>query len=143
MKIEQQVCTLDQAKKLKELGVTQESEFYFRSENVWHFREVTDWPNQEQLSDLIESGAEKGLIFSAFTVAELGEMLPPGYDTMKLTGDYPSENVWVGYDDRGADFPDHNEYKQEAECRAAMLIHLIENNLLKVEDINNRLKQST
>lgn len=139
MKIEDQVCTLGQAKKLKELGIDQETEFYFRMGKIWHFREVTDWPNQEQLSDLIQSGAESERIFAAYTVAELGEMLPTGYDTMKITVNRDSCE-WQGYDLDGDPFPSEQTYKTEAEVRATMLIALIEAELLTVEEINNRLK---
>lgn len=66
--IEQQVCSLELAKRLKELGVKQESYFYWKE----------DAPDQDAY--LIERNsryfASKGVILgSAFTVAELGEFL--------------------------------------------------------------------
>lgn len=135
MKLENQVCTLEQAKKLKELGIDQETEFYFRMGKIWHFREVTDWPNQEQLYDLIQSGAEGERIFAAYTVAELGEMLPIGFYSVACAdhSDWLCDNQNYATANIGAS-------KNEAECRAAMLIHLIESKLITVEEINNRLK---
>ncbi len=70
MKLEQQVCNLELAKKLKELGVKQESYFtwvHWRDDSeddgwdVYHF----DNPSHTM-----------GVDYSAFTVAELGELLP-------------------------------------------------------------------
>jgi hypothetical protein len=71
MKLEEQVCSLDLAKRLKELGVKQESYWYW-----------VDWQENNH-----EDGAPKGWnlehpphsdcpFVSAFTVAEFGEMLP-------------------------------------------------------------------
>lgn len=139
MKIENQVCTLEQAKKLKELGVIQEeSQFYYRGQNVWHHNEVTDWPNQEQFYDLFGSGAEAGQIFAAFTVAELGQMLPAGYDTMAGTVTL-TKREWLGYDLYGKYIPSEKAYDTEAQCRAAMLIYLIESKLTTPEETNKRL----
>ena len=87
MKLEQQVTSLKLSKKLKELGVKQESLFlWFR---YWKFPKVEE-PSYEKREDWISvenelyyksdkfkdpTGYNK-LIASAFTVAELGEMLP-------------------------------------------------------------------
>lgn len=143
MNTEQQVCTLEQAKRLKELGIAQESEYYFRGQNIWHFREVTDWPNQEQLSDLIQSGDESHHIFSAYTVAELGEMLPPGYDSMRISGYNPDQFFWLAYDLDGKEFPANGSWKTEAQARAAMLIRLLESGKENAEKINDRLSRLT
>jgi hypothetical protein len=67
MKLEQQVCNLDLAKRLKDFGVKQESLFY------WQF-----WP--ERRDDVMArfvrdmSSHREVQSVSAFTVAELGEM---------------------------------------------------------------------
>jgi len=73
--LEKQVCSLDLAKRLKELGVKQES--------VWAWYETTDRDDKPRLNRFDEhctvctlpqqQWEEK---YSAFTVAELGEMLP-------------------------------------------------------------------
>lgn len=76
MELKDQVCTLEQAKRLKELQIKADAQFYWRGEHVWHFNEVTDWPNQEQLHNLIASGDEAHHIYPAYTASELGEMLP-------------------------------------------------------------------
>src|SRR3990167_1449222 len=75
MKLENQVCSLELAKRLKELGVKQESLFYW-SIPVW---KSDDLP--EPHIGIVEPGCNYGddEIYhhaSAFTVAELGEMIP-------------------------------------------------------------------
>jgi hypothetical protein len=97
MTLEQQVCSLELAKRLKELGVTQESYLYWTEKEYpsdgygvipWEFY----WCgcDSEEGShggcDLREIAAEREggpgkydpeAAYSAFTVADLGEMLPP------------------------------------------------------------------
>lgn len=74
MKLESQVCTLEQAKRLQELGVTQVSIWFW--ETLKHFPDcaenrLTAWFNAgHSISQDVVTG-----IFSAFTVAELGVML--------------------------------------------------------------------
>lgn len=71
MKLEDQVVSLPLAQRLKELGVNQESQF------VWYYIDAPSgyagpeigWTGYDLPSDASE-------IIAAFTVAELGEMLP-------------------------------------------------------------------
>lgn len=69
MELEKQVCSLELAKQLRELGVRQYS--------LWYW--VKDADKDVVISDklLIEAGGGPCCqnVFSAFTVAELGEML--------------------------------------------------------------------
>ena len=70
MKLEDQVCSLELAQKLKAMGVKQESHFYWvnrRGDGACLVceEESMNWANPE--------------MWSAFTVAELGEMIPTRY----------------------------------------------------------------
>ena len=65
MKLEDQVVGLELAKKLKELGVKQESYCYWREGN-----------KEDPTYRIVTMVCAKGGTYSAFTVAELGEMLP-------------------------------------------------------------------
>jgi hypothetical protein len=165
MNLESQVVSLDLAKKLKELGVKQES--YFRWE-LWYqtsekfnkgvslgkegiFGEdyhIVQSPNgyttadvkwnQNDLTKLTETS------YSAYTVAELGEMLPREVDTpltkdggprMELQIDKWLDDIWqVSYDYRNSmAITTSNKYitaPTEADARARMLIYLIENKLI-------------
>lgn len=122
MKLEQQVVSLELAKQLKELGVKQDSLFY--------------WSKQV---DQIHWGLEHAKYFavdkrqdvSAFTVAELGEMLP---QNIQIDGMY---FTWVSWLSMGGwvvqyegvekdDVYDINAQLHEADARAKMLIWLIE-----------------
>src|SRR4051812_36893725 len=67
MKLEQQVCSLELAKRLKELGVKQESLYYWNIRHIWIVLKAIGEP---YITRKPEDYA------SAFTVAELGEMLP-------------------------------------------------------------------
>lgn len=113
MKLEDQVCSLELAKQLKELGVKQESIWY------WHKYQDRDWEATLAESDL-----------SAFTVAELGEMLPEFVGSWREHDNFwhcdnselgENRRVWLTFN---AD--------TEADARAKMLIYLIENKLIKI-----------
>lgn len=69
MSLENQVCSLELSKRLKELGVKQESVFCYTSDETEN--KLLYLPNRN------ETGSMKPLItYAAFTVAELGELLP-------------------------------------------------------------------
>jgi len=133
MKLEKQVCSLKLAKKLKELGVKQESLFYW-----WRcYADESDkeiW-NLDYGKYYKEDGMEG--MCSAFTVAELGEMLPESIDNE----DGLWEKIWSARTQFGewriALGESHFEKaKTEAEARAKMLIYLINNKLIKLNKNN-------
>lgn len=77
MELTKQVVSLELAKKLKSLGVKQESLF------VWLFRnyKLSNPPQENWDVELRQRYYKVGEQYSAFTVAELGEMLDVGgYD---------------------------------------------------------------
>jgi hypothetical protein len=131
MKIEDQVVSLELAKELKELGIPQKSLFYITPN-----KEIADKERIKFLSENIPFELE---YYSAFTVAELGEMLP-----MEIKRDYYFETTrmmrekevlkrdhWLcGY------YKDHKKYfyqvlgYSEADARAKLLLYLIENKLI-------------
>ena len=129
MKLSEQVCALEQAKKLYALGVERRSLFY-------HFH------------GRIEHEAFGSEYYSAFTVAELGVMLPMQVTSGKydLKGGYgvsvisPLCFAMDDAEDAGNKF-NWGRYATEAEARAAMLIYLLENNLVTPAEINQRLTQ--
>lgn len=125
MKIEKQVCSLELSKRLKELGVEQDSLYY------WHNDKAIVNPNT------FYGVRREKHICSAFTVAELGEMLPYKFYSTRDSG-------WREKDkDRWHCHPvpvsrgrlDLSKCADtEANVRAKMLIHLIENKLLEVKN---------
>jgi hypothetical protein len=109
MKLENQVCSLDLAKRLKELGVKLESLFWWR----W-FEGTNDFElaNSQYLPEDI----------SAFTVAELGERIMTSED---LDLPWYGNGVWFWSTPSGGSFE-----KTEADARAKMLCYLVESKLM-------------
>lgn len=140
MKLQDQVCSIEQAKTLKELGVEQDSIFYYDARydepslfmpSYWSYRKRGILVEEkEATADL----RQKGLLIAAFTVAELGVMLPPGYETMYCTND-----GWRGFDLDGKDMCDSATYDTEAHARAEMLIHLLLTKAITAAEVNGRL----
>jgi hypothetical protein len=145
MKLEDQVCSLDLAKRLKELGVKQES-FFWWCDGVVH---ASDSPAVRFSESYKELGARWGAWaidgfndeyaeavkeepLSAFTIGELGEMLRPYRKRLPHFDDgdsyfYKEPPCWFFVDD------EQNIVKAatEADARAKMLIHLLESKLVK------------
>lgn len=157
MKIEDQLCSLQQAKKLKRLGILQESLYCFVG------NEVLDCPYSIYSTDYAYSNCS-GFYFdtrvAAFTVAELGLMLPddlvrrfdfPGYKIPKSKEYSLSANEWffpangrrvfgIRYDhDGNINIGSPNFHGTEAGARADLIIWLIENKWIEVAEINQRL----
>lgn len=154
LELNKQVVSLESAKRLKELGCVQESLFYWVAQVDY----IQGWAREGDCRELEPVGyvirnnyyiteqklAKPELKCSAYTVAELGEMLPYGFCSGKnldlegvnyecryhphsMNGEMQkSHSVWAsGY---------CGELSMEAECRAKMLIHLLENKLMEVKN---------
>ena len=126
-----QVTNLELSRKLKELGVPQESEF------IWVNLSDTDYPSYlalrrrldyEEYFNLKEPDRTNSTknIFSTFTVAELGEMLPP---TIHFYKNVRNCKLWSANHPK---FSYTETADTEADCRAKMLIYLIEKGIGKV-----------
>lgn len=134
MKLEDQVCSIESARRLKELGVPQDSLFY------WCF-------SQKDADYCVcyayDSGKYplKDINCSAFTAGELGELLP------KII--VKSVTYGIEYCTRLSDGPFGVFYascsgaygnlcwivgKTEAEARAKCLIYLLENKLMEITE---------
>src|ERR1035437_2783851 len=74
MDLEDQVCSLELAKRLKELGVKQESLFSWSEWKPFHLKWKYEWTLEPG------GGHVRGKV-AAFTTAELGDMLPDGSTT--------------------------------------------------------------
>lgn len=131
MTLEQQVCSLDLAKKLRRLGVSQ------NGIHTWQRRQH-DQPYKLDSGGPFET-SDKDAWFSAFTVAELGEMLPAkirqqdgpaSFFNYECTTYKSLATYAVAYvcEKRLNDFI--AQAHTEADARAKMLIYLIENELI-------------
>ena len=122
MQLSDQVCSLELARRLKELGVKQESCFYWCNVNNWEYKSILRYCENATERELRLSG----FAISAFTVAELGEMLPVWQDSCKR-----EINEWhVRVFEK--DIIHNSFHETEADARAKMLIYLIENKLMEV-----------
>jgi hypothetical protein len=138
MELQNQVTSLELSKMLKELGFPQDSLFYWVVNAQTAFREprvllngvIKEW-NQKQAKAF-----QYEILCSAYTVAELGELLPSKLYIKKRTlynenYKHKSGMFFAGYQNE----KDEKDYIGEidfTECdaRAKLLIHLKENNLL-------------
>lgn len=125
MKKEEQVSSLELSKELRKLGVKQDGLYSYFQYDEWNvmLRETS-----EVFSPNNECGYNKdNLICSAFTVAELGEMLPDGSHSIKFNQIHRIEyNMDYIKAPRQVD-------NNEANARAKMLIYLIENKLIEAK----------
>jgi hypothetical protein len=139
MKLEDQVTNLKLSKKLKELRVKQDSLLYWVDKTLAVNQFYDDlpsvylssgesylWENPDTL--LGEFGSNK--VFSAFTVAELGEILKDWNlnDCVDSTELPHYENYAWNILVRGSY---KGDCKTEANARAKMLIYLLENKIIK------------
>ena len=117
MKLENQFVSLKLAKRLKELGVKQES--------LWNWLEASD--GARLMRNPVADTYRYFYQCAAFTVAELGEMLPP----LTSSFQYPHHE---GYSCTRSDPSRMTTFTAdtEADARAKMLIYLLENKLTEV-----------
>lgn len=127
MTLEHQVCSLDLAKRLKELGVSQISHFYWSEHTV----PATIWCVNALDSSRITP--EYSREFSAFTVAELGEMIDKQARSYKTDQEWQCAASWVEMRGPHRNLPSYFSHSEnadtEADARAKMLIYLLENKL--------------
>ncbi len=132
MNLEDEVVSLEVAKKLKELGVKQES-LYVWSE---HTNPATLW--REDALD--EANPYAGVIddnYSAFTV--VGIDLPYGVVSGKLHSEWYSCCLRYGWSKESffdldtRDLYEITKSRKEADARGKLLIYLLENNLISLQ----------
>ena len=138
MKIENQLTNLELSRKLEKLGVKQESLWWWIDGHlkVIDGRNTTVEPYILLDSEMEELKSREPIVmgyYSAFTVAELGEMLPERYSTVKQFGKYRCFKIQNGDENGRFTAQISDDAKTEANARAKMLIYLIENGLLKEE----------
>lgn len=85
MELEKQVTSLELSKRLKELGVKQESLFY-HAKVAFKAGKGYEYHNRNRQRIIMKGRAKKWQppkdFCSAFTVAELGELLPQAYSRL-------------------------------------------------------------
>lgn len=126
MTLESQVVSLELAQKLKELGVTAPSAFRWFS---WNY--VRDeWENCVNVEDEETGGFPRKELCNAYSVAELGEMLPAFYASWRLGDKTPEEHRYVCMREGDEEGVEVEYAKTEADCRTKLIIYLLENKLI-------------
>lgn len=156
MKLEQQVCTLEQAKRLKELGVVQKPQADFYSsydDGFWWSDErkpYDEGPNYKLVyNQYVHSlGGVELAFFRAFTVAELltalqqhGTIQPLGPFSF-VRNDGTEVNYVCGQYDSETTLDKRVGGPTAAQAAAAQMIRKIESGELSVELVNSRLSAS-
>jgi hypothetical protein len=149
--VESQVCSLELSKRLKELGVKQESLFYYQNQPFNDgtndiaivIKEIISTNNGNSITNTYSVDEFDEPIYSAFTVAELGEMLTDNFatwlDNEKLYRNYFFHEIKVNdeylieyrINDKPSLSPCTKD-KKEADARGKMLIYLLENKLMEL-----------
>lgn len=127
MKPENQVCTLEQAKRLEELGVNGDSAFYYAYPTM-----NSGWRICLAGCFFMGDGSE---FYPAYNVAELGAILPR-YNSSWFGNNTMGETCWVCLGGKRSDYGD-----TEAQARASKIIFLLENNYLTAEECNKKLTE--
>lgn len=128
---EKYCCTKEQGKQLQELGIKKEPMYY------WWKDDFGDW--------IVTESFFENEVYPAYTIGELGEMLPDRV-TRKISGRIhfydincykdPMRGWAVSMYDMTGGHPYGKEIAEtEAQARAEMLIYLLENKLIKPEEL--------
>jgi len=120
MKLENQVVSLESAKKMKELGYKQEGLWW------WLYGVQTPHIISNEFKEDAEYLRERDDICVAPTVAELGEVLPDWYVSQRLA----SNNGWVCYNvENKLTYPE-TLGETEAEARGEMCLYLLKEGVI-------------
>lgn len=128
MDIKNQTCLIEQSKKLSELGIIAASMF-------WHTINVDPITPVDIIEKWQHSNFDNCEKYPAYTVAELGVMLPALSHSWVTKGNSYfncSDNFNVGISNIFSE-------NTEAEARAALLIYLLEEKIITPEEVNQRL----
>lgn len=139
MPLEQQVCSLELAKELKELGYPQESLFYW---DIGKFPVRQDGKDRKPFIQFSKKVLINESYISAPTVAELGKKLPQIIKIKKikyqLFCSVAMDKKWFVVYANEKDYTDNAPFPflicdTEADARAKMLIYLIKNKHIELK----------
>jgi len=120
MFLEDQVCSLELAKRLKELGVKKGSIL------VWEYCDENCYGIKFIPYAVVLSQYNNYILYPAYTVAELGEMLPLWHEIAKRE----NEDWICTVREKNSTINHHSFAEKESDARAKMLIYLLENKII-------------
>jgi hypothetical protein len=125
MELKDQVCSLELAKRLKELGVKQESIFYWCLDQDDRYGGLPPYYTIQYNKRLSQSFYYPKDQISAFTVAELGHLLPSFIEIGRDIYNENEEYLWK------IQFSEYVIFDSSlTNAMAKMLIFILENNLI-------------
>lgn len=123
MKLEDQLCTFEQAVMLRDFGVYQNSLFYY-------YRGFNTADHGIQPKKYFEGTTSSNAAYSLYTLSEIQKML-----WMDFAGNLaPSLTYYHGWLDK-----EHINHKTAASLHAALLILFLEEKVFTPEQVNKRL----
>ncbi len=138
MKIENQVCPFEHAKRLKKLGVMQESLHYYSEKFGIVTKTRSGFAIVESMQpgapDLLKEDITLNEYYAAFTVAELGIALPYSINSAAMIIENGNDIKYVSYPRIKTTFG-----TTEAQARANMLIWLLDNKYITADEVNRRV----
>ena len=138
MKLENQVVCRELSQEIEKLGVKQESIWYWWYDDPCSSKEDPAYGHYGEWKLVKTNAGGIGMKYiSAFTVAELGEMLPDDCLPRRKTNSlkryqWHSTFCYPNPKKQGAFLIEDFIADTEADCRAKMLIYLIEKGLMKI-----------
>ena len=144
MKLENQVCSLELSKRLKELGVKQESLFYYQNQPfndgtndiVISIKEIISANNGNSIMNTYSMDEFDEPIYSAFTVSELSEMLPFPFckdDFLFISKGPDFYNAYYNHTIHGLSYYGYIcKSEKFSDCLANLLISVLENKLMEL-----------
>lgn len=134
MNLENQVCSLELAKKLVDLGIEQNSTFYwFKSYDYWLLHYI-DYNHHETDSKIFKENNSP--CYSAFTVSELCKMLPDSLsdDYLVIAKGPDFYNAYYNHTIHGLSYYGFFcKNENFADCLAGLFIYLLENKLMELK----------
>ena len=133
LKLEEQVCSLKLAKRLKELNCKQDSLFNWLVPSDISIKTCIWSTNDLENPDVNYNDFDKDCdIYSAFTVAELGEKLPSRANNKNVVFSKIGRKyeIYLHRKDEEIVQKEYFRAKTEANARAKMLIYLKENKII-------------
>lgn len=141
LELKDSVVTLETAKRLRELGVRQDSQFFHinRLDTDYIYNDewfVVSFSKKNEIKEEFESSSDNVKYYAAPNSDEMGRLLPEQYHTKKCNSIY-NINWYCFLAENSCHLQlDLMGMESEAEARGLLLIYLLEQKLVTADEIN-------